>query len=378
VYGIQVPVQIRSLKQRLKEEIQIVTATRRLHLDEMEEIRRMERELEEREKERRIKAETEAKKRADAEARAKAEEAKQARRKMTPPAQTLTSRMSPQASPRRGRHKRQNSDPIIAKFSPIEEHKDIEAEMYNRLGLETATLASDLANSLNAQTLRYNRRLGTITPPVHSDLADFPPISAMRFGRPLRGHLSRSSETLAYTEMPSMAFQRRLTPSQSETSLPLTMMQRSRSPMFFDDDDERGMRIKEEKRQQLQLEIKKRRKQLEENARLQYELRKIRETGDITKQDFDQIKARYNQYIQARERLVQSSENIPTGIIRPIDYDFPELGEQYSKQEYLMYRELLERGGGLGRERYFPQPSYSSTEYLAFSSNCFLLFLISN
>ena len=38
VYGIDVPVDVRSMKKRIREEIQIVTATRRLKIDEMEEV----------------------------------------------------------------------------------------------------------------------------------------------------------------------------------------------------------------------------------------------------------------------------------------------------------------------------------------------------
>ena len=52
IHGIQVPLAIKSLKQRIREELQIVTASRRLRLDEEEEVRRMEAELAEREKKR--------------------------------------------------------------------------------------------------------------------------------------------------------------------------------------------------------------------------------------------------------------------------------------------------------------------------------------
>lgn len=51
-HGIQVPIEIKSLKQRIREELQIVTASRRLRLDEEEEVRRMEAEMAEREKKR--------------------------------------------------------------------------------------------------------------------------------------------------------------------------------------------------------------------------------------------------------------------------------------------------------------------------------------
>ena len=259
VYGMQVPVDVKSMKQRIKEELQIVTATRRLHLDEQQELQRMERELEERMRERRLKAEAEAReeaqRKAEAEAKARAEEFRQlraeVRRKMTPPAATLTSRMSPQASPRRGRHKRQNSDPIVAKFSPIEEDRDIEADIQGRLGVDIAVAASDLSDSLGLMAhTRGLRRFGTITPPMHPELADITlPMSGVR---PLHHSLlSKSSELLGKQ---SRFDALKLTPSQSETCIPL--IPRSRTPTYFSDEDDR--RIKEEKRHQLQMEIQKR------------------------------------------------------------------------------------------------------------------------
>ena len=73
----------------------------------------------------------------------------------------------------------------------------------------------------------------------------------------------------------------RLSASISETNLPMTgMPSRSRSPSYFSDEDDR--RKKEQKKHALQMEIEKRKRALEENARLQYELRKLTEAADIT------------------------------------------------------------------------------------------------
>lgn len=372
IRGVEVPVEIRSMKKRLKEEIQIVTATRRLHIDEQEEIRRMERELEEREKERRLRMEQQyreeaERKRLEAEAKAKLEKEKekQMRRKMTPPAATITSRMSPQQSPRRGRHKRQNSDPIIAKFSPIEEMRDFESDIHSRLGLQTATLASHIAETLNARTLFHRRRSGTVTPPSYADFSDlYAGHSGMAQSYRSRP-LSRSTDMLSMTDRMDIDYllEPSLHPSHSEASIPLSFLSRSRSPSYFADMEE-DRRRKEQKRKILQMEILKRKKQLQENARLQQELRRMKELGDVSRQDFDDLRRQYQRYVKSRERLTRSTENIPTGIIRPIDYDFSDM-DQYSKAEYLAYRDLLERGIGTLRERYFPQPSYSSMEYLA-------------
>merc|ERR1719210_2675211 len=105
--------------------------------------------------------------------------------------------------------------------------------------------------------------------------------------------------------------------SRSMTNLPLTtgmgLRSRSQGSMnqnYFADEYERRQR--EEKRLLLQQEIVKRKQQLEENARLQWELRRYRESGDMTRQDFDYLRSRYQQYLKSRQRLTRSSENLPS------------------------------------------------------------------
>ena len=385
IRGVEVPLAIRSLKQRVKEEIQIVTASRRLHLDEQEEIRRMERELEERERERRaklelelqeeakIKAELEARedvrRRAEAEVRLRIEreqlekQKSEARRKMTPPAQTLTSRMSPQASPRRGRHKRQNSDPIIAKFSPIEEHNDIESDILASLDVDISRAAREISAALGTPRPLGSRRLGTVTPPV----GEFDDMSRLGFKSIYyQSPMSKSSEFLSHTNR----LDYKLTPSMSETYLPMSglLPPRSRTPTsyYYDYDDDRL--LKEAKKHKLRVEINKRKKQLEENARLHNEIKKMTEAVDLSRAEFEEIKNKYDSYkkVRTRERLTRSTENvnIPMGIIRPIDYELPPELDEFTKQEYAAYREMLQTSAQT-REKYFPQPSYSSTEYLA-------------
>ena len=144
---------------------------------------------------------------------------------------------------------------------------------------------------------------------------------------------------------------------------------RSRTPLFFaaSDDDER--RIKEEKRHQLQMEIQKRKQQIEENTRLQYELKKIAESGELSRQELEEVRGRYQQYIQARAQLPRSNSEsvmLPRGIIKPIDYELYDASSEpalYTRQEYAAYRELMDKT--IPKERYFPQPSYSATEYMA-------------
>jgi hypothetical protein len=422
IYSVEVPVEVRSLKQRLKEELQIATATRRLHFDEMEEIRQMEKQLKEKEraleeKMRQEREEAEARKRALLSAATVSKiptavpavaattsvssvsqgvqvsasmlqpepinrgyivpvESKPAkldpRRKMTPPSAASASvRISPQASPRRlTRHKRQNSDPMVAKFSPIEEIRDIENDMQKRLGMDLAARGrnGDIIDRHTLASGRYIRRLGTVTPPARPELEE-----SYMMGFQARAALSKSSELLnkkGFGEAPPM----RLSSSHSETHLPL-MADRpySRTPTHFSDDED--MMMKTEKKHLLQAEIENRKRRIEENARLQHELRQLTKNADITPAEFEEVRKRYQQHIQARERMAQAklqaaraaaggqqggTGEVPAGIIRPLDYDFPDSGLLTHREYAAIYREMLNK-----REHRFPQPSYSSTEYLA-------------
>ena len=60
IYGVDVPKTFHSLQQRIKDEIKIVTATKRLRIDEAEEIRMMEAEMAERSRERKLRNQQEA------------------------------------------------------------------------------------------------------------------------------------------------------------------------------------------------------------------------------------------------------------------------------------------------------------------------------
>lgn len=403
VYGIEVPLDVRSMKQRIKEEIQIATATRRLKIDEMEEVRIMERKLADREQQRRLRMEEEARKKAkmkeedakekerlkkleneimkqreierqldkermEAESKALAEKYAKAEKEskatvlanlakskyMSAPSSAALSlaKMSPQASPRRMKHRRQNSDPMLAKFSPIEE-RDIENDMSYRLGIEARKLSSNLSR-FSPQLGRRGIRSGSATPPAsYSDYSD----AFLKGGGLVSSGRSKSSEVLTMIDKDSM-----LASSHSETNIPLSMLQRSRTHHFTNDDDKL---TKEEKRQQLQIEIEKRRKALEENARLRYEIQKLTEAANISAYDFEDAKAKYKQHI-----VRTTSDYVPSGIIRPLHRDVENEQQHtsdFSARDYTEYKELMQRTGNSTSSvgKTFPQPSYSSTEYIA-------------
>ena len=395
IYGVEVPLSVRSMKQRIREEIQIVTATRRLKIDEMEEVRIMERKLADREKMRRIRIEEEARKKAklkeeeerekeklkkleieiqkqrdverqlekervEAEEKVLAEKLarlekekekysrneKEKTKHMTAGSNTLSLvKMSPQSSPRRGKHRRQNSDPMLAKFSPIEE-KDIENDISYRLGIEARKLTSNLSR-FSPQPGRKGVRSGSVTPTMtYSDYVD--PL--------LKGTLkgsgrSKSSEILTMIDKDAI-----LASSHSETNIPLTMMQRSRTHHFENEIEDKL--LKEEKRQQLQIEIEKRRKALEENARLRYEIQKLTEAANVAPYEFEEIKTKYKKH-------VRSMDFVPTGIIRPLDSSAAAMEPetyQFSAKDYTAYRDLMQRSAGSAS---FPDTTYSCSEYIA-------------
>lgn len=338
IRGVQVPADVKSLKQRIREELQIVTASLRLRLDEEEEVRRMEAEMAIREKQRRLKAEKEAVEEAakkEADKKKKKEEMDKEQRLHTtidsdksklgsgrvtttaaaPPGVAVTHhstlpRISPQASPRRARHRRQNSDPMIAKFSPIEEDRDIETELHyqrQQLSSEARRLAASLANYTSPLPVRRNRKYtaGLSHPTAFEETLK------RYYNTPVYGSLSRSSDLLAKLSL--LDKEARISSSQSESCLPITS--RSKTPTYYSDDDD--VKNKEEKKLLLQMEIGLRKRQLEETKMLQKEIQRLVEMPDISPFEMEKARLLYQQHLRARDNLSSSAS---AGIIRPIDH----------------------------------------------------------
>ena len=329
VRGIRVPVDVKFLKQRLKEEIQIVTASRRLRIDEQDEIRRMEMLLAQRERQRLA---------ADAEAAAAKQRSNGARADRTTLVTQTKERsgfnaalnqngatpsqqrvVSPHALPsRRVKHKRQISDPVVTKFSPIEEDRDVEHAMNAKMRADFDTVRRPEVRHVEATTRTVQTRN---SPNVFVTQISKKPIPSSK----LSTSLSRSSEVLHdYSIVERDA---RLMNSQSESCLPVTTPPQCRTPTF----EER--RKKERRKNELQQEIDKRKRQLEE-AMLMAEANNVEpEVHDICFQH------------------VRAADKAAAGIIKPIDYGPTEQEDYYSD---LVYSEPNDE-----------ELSYSSTEYLA-------------
>ncbi|XP_074644484.1 uncharacterized protein LOC141901256 [Tubulanus polymorphus] len=133
IRGIHVPKKVKVMKDLVKDELKLVTYSRKRQIEELEEIRTLEKQLDDiRELERQQREELQMKL-AD---QAQADQIKQIETmrlmKSASHSPLLSGRISPHVSPSRFYTTRQNSDPLLAKFSPIEEYKDIEKEYFRK------------------------------------------------------------------------------------------------------------------------------------------------------------------------------------------------------------------------------------------------------
>ncbi|XP_013412341.1 uncharacterized protein LOC106175070 isoform X3 [Lingula anatina] len=388
VYGYRIPTEIKTLKQQLKEELKLVVATRRKYYDEMEEIRALEKQLDEirsledkqrvelneklqlmrRDTDRRLKSSRDRSTERDRGERdggdsvdsvsiasdssgedrlvATTATTSSAQRKLTPVPVQL--RMSPQASPRRARHKKQTAESMVAQFSPIKEDNDIESDFQARLEAE-----------------RIAKSLGTTIPDV----------DALPGGTEAKAQHARRSCTNEVggldnsTSSPNLSkhvhdFKAYVSPEAKYGRLSVSasdLQAKQRLPHHPNDEIEK--RYREEKKQHLQLEIEKRKRQIEENAMLQGELRKIAESNSAMEisQATDFKRSQSHDSVGYRTR-----ENIPIGIIKPLEDKRSTLpqGHGLDERQSSDFEDIF-----VGRKSMSLTASrienYSSSEYLA-------------
>lgn len=303
IYGAPITQAMKGLKKRLQDELRRVTEGRRRKIDEIEELRVLKFQLGEL--------------RIGVSNKSSGSNGK----KRT----AANSRTSPQMINRRARHKRQSSDPMVAKFSPIKEDKDIESEIQivtlddnrgNRTADDSSQSGISDTDSTRSEPINGNNKV------------------CKRKGKPsdyanmFYTHHAQSTETLDASVNKAKQSSPQLISSHSDGNLPVNA-----------EDEE--MRQREEKRRELQFEIEKRRKQLaEREAKLKEARSSIGATNKQLAQSCDEISTRTNtgipSYIHPRP--------IPTGIIKPIDDEGDNITTKANFQS---------------------QASYSSTEYLA-------------
>lgn len=297
IRGVQVPAEIRSLKQRIREELQIATSSRRLRLDEEEEIRRMEADMAERERVRRFR-------RIEAEKESAAAEEESARRRMR------------EADTRNRRKEDDEISRLQGRMESFERGKPSSG---------TCTWVPD--QRILRPAARLHRRQNS--DPTVTGRRPFspPPPPARRTRRYTAGlsHPTAFDETLkryydsgakeASSTLTSSFFGRRrhaprLSASQSESCLPVTSQ--SGTPTYYHSDDDE-VKNKEEKRLLLQMEIGLRKRRLEQTRMLQQEIRRLVEMPDVSAFEMEEARHRYQQHLRARD------PDAP-GVIRSIDY----------------------------------------------------------
>lgn len=311
IYGEPITNAMKGLKRRLQDELRRVTEGRRRKIDEIEELRVLKFQLGELKigsanKSNLTQSGSNGKKRSSS-----------------------SSRTSPQMINRRARHKRQSSDPMVAKFSPIKEDKDIESEIqiitlddpkHCRIADDSSMSGISDSDSIRSEPVKGDSNLYKKIKP--SDYAK------MFFNN----YHAQSTDTLEKSEKKENSSH--LISSHSEGNLPHNVIV----------DEETKQR--EEKRRELQFEIEKRKKQLaEREAKLKEARSNLGATNKNLAQSCDEISARIN---------IPSfhPRPIPTGIIKPIDDD----------SDIII----------MDKSSFQNQANYSSTEYLAHKQEEFM------
>lgn len=340
IYGVPITQAMKSLKKRLQEELRRATEGRRQRIEEIEEIRALQAQICELKLSQDY-AKVQAKRNAQKQAAGKSAGPGNKKRGSAPMA---APRSSPQVMPRRSRHKRQSSDPMISKFSPIKEDKDIEADFQLKTHKTNEEASQKYITDDSSQ----------------SGLSDNESIRS----EPAFNSRNKKTKPSAYTDMfynqNNPARKPNIEPSSSLPSLPpkchsdtnLPEKAKSKSAMYVSDDDE--SRAREDRKQKLQQEIEKRKKKLEETTKLKTELFNLTRSGQVMAHSYDDIPKKSS-------RTYPSSRPIPTGIIKPIedDDDFDD-GSDDNEFVTRSHQEINKASVVESSEA-----NYSSSEYLA-------------
>ena len=308
IYGEPITNAMKGLKRRLQDELRRVTEGRRRKIDEIEELRVLKFQLGE------LKI--------GAASKTNLQNSSNGKKR-----NSSNSRTSPQAINRRARHKRQSSDPMVAKFSPIKEDKDIESEIQIVPLPDSKLLRNDDSSQSGVSD----------TDSIQSE--------PVKRKNSLTKKLKPSDYAKMFYDKNAQSYSKENNNSKGKPAHLITSNSEGNLPREGEEEDEET-RLREEKRRELQFEIEKRKKQIaEREAKLKEARYNIGANNKQLAQSCDEISARMNQVQPFHPRP------IPTGIIKPIDDDddFP-----------------------LDKTSFQSQASYSSTEYLAHKHEEFL------
>lgn len=354
IYGIPISTAMKSLKRRLQDELRKVTESRRRKIEELEEIHALEQQIEE------LKLES----KSDSKAASFLPNGHKSRSLPRNGRGLVTSssfdkstavRSSPQIIPRRSRHRRQASDPMIAKFSPIKEDKDIEADFQAKASETYDGKFSKYSTDDSSQSGLSDTESTRSEPTGETLNSAYKKIKPSAYAKMFYTGRAQSTERIHSSDSAQyLSSSAPLSSSQSESFLSEGYAGHSRTPTYFSDDEEK--RTKEEKRQILQYEIEKRKKQLEETARLQHELIRLSRARQAVAHSYDDIPRRY--------AYSTSPRHVPTGIIKPLDDELPYQLERYVQSSHDIHKSDS-MDAKRAQELAQAQANYSSTEYLA-------------
>ncbi|CAG5128990.1 unnamed protein product, partial [Candidula unifasciata] len=316
IYGIPCTEAMKSLKKRLQDELRRVTRDRKRKLEELEEIRALQMQIGA------LKLESEAcaRNRSFLDQRSKplhlhTDSQQDNRKRGAQQPQSSTPRSSPQVTPRRQRHKRQLSDPMVSKFSPIKEDRDIEIDFQTQM-----------QEPLNIQTMKYLTDDSSQSGISDAESTRSEPVRDARYNKIKPSDYTRifylknqgqesSNDRLKISKNGQADYNggQFLCLSRSDQQL----SSRSRSSCYSDDEE---IKVREEKKAFLQYEILKRKQQLQETARLKNELLKLARAKQSLTHSYEDI-SRQDQTPSPQPRPVA------VGIIKPIDDEPPVLYE---------------------------------------------------
>ncbi|KAK3103404.1 hypothetical protein FSP39_018967 [Pinctada imbricata] len=340
IYGVPITQAMKSLKRRLQEELRRVTEGRRRRIEEIEEIRALQRQIGELKLGQEY-AKVQAKRNSAAQKHAKGSGQNGKKRNSVP----LTApRSSPQVIPRRARHKRQSSDPMVSKFSPIKEDKDTEADFQFKAKAEEEEAMAKYVTDDSSQSGLSDNDSTRSEPTTNARYKKIKPSAyASMFYNQSPQERRRKSPNLDTSDGAKMHPK-----SHSESHIPQKV--KDKSSTYYSDDDEKKAR--EQRKLQLQNEIERRKRQLEETTKLQTELFNLSRPSHIMAHSYDDIPRKST-------RTFPSTRPIPTGIIKPLeDEDYDDVSDD---REFVTrsYQEISKPAVNSS------EASYSSTEYLA-------------
>lgn len=234
---------------------------------------------------------------------------------------------------------------MISKFSPIKEDKDVESDFQSKVK----------SASVDQTHMKYITDDSSQSGLSDNESTRSEPISNARYKKIKPSAYAKMFFNTSYDESKGPETEQSSLPgtkskSRSESHIPQKVKKTARSTSCFGVKEE--VRVREDRKQELQNEIEKRKKQLEETSRLQAELLHLtRTSGHTLAHSYDDLPRS-----ASAGYTYPATRPIPTGIIKPLEDD------EDSELDFPDRRMDDDKGSW---DNFQQQANYSSTEYLA-------------